>query len=63
MQFGLLLGLESLTQGRSLGKIPRVETFDQKAKPNCVFKFSKSRRMYHLKDKFDAVRRNPYSIN
>ena len=31
----------------------------------CISSFStlKSRRMYHPKDKFDAVRWNPYSIN
>ena len=47
---------------QSLKKTPRVETFGrQKNRKNCVSRRSKSRKMNLYKDKFDAVRRNPYS--
>ena len=37
--------------------------FDQKIhQAKLRFRRSKSRKMYHLKDKLNAVRRNPYSI-
>ena len=32
------------------------------SKKNCVFRRSKSQKMTLSKDKFDTVRRNPYSI-
>ena len=34
----------------------------KKRQQNCIFRRSKSRKMILSKDKFDPVRRNPYSI-
>ena len=51
-------------QHQSLKKTPRVETFGrQKNRKNCVSRRSESRKMNLYKDKFDAVKRNPYSIS
>ena len=48
MQFGLLNLL--------------VERFDPEGLHRPLFRHSKNRKMCRLKDKFNAVRRNPYSI-
>ena len=41
---------------------PKKDTFHNISYKNCVSRRSKSRKMNLYKDKFDAVRRNPYSI-
>ena len=42
-----------------------VERFDPGGSSSVTdsFRRSKSRRMYHLKDKFNTVRRNPHSTS